>query len=588
MTPPEAQGSMVSGAALLARPTAAPRIAHVGNIANNAYSNAKFQRRLRLAADSYNYPFEFVFGHPEWEDADFDSHLSLFQPPDWRAVPFTNGYVRPPWAKYLSGRRRPYSYSTHAEASSHLGLSGQLLDTGRVWTAVPGNDGTPVQRVSLAVMLRRLIRSAGQRYASLARQGQPNMLERLQLYVLRCLRLAMNYVWAWRVQTGLLLNDRLREMRTDMREISVDSHIARLGRRLRPLDYTDLTCWRSFRPLAQDYDLTVLYGPEVTKAGLLPPHRPYIAFEHATMRTLPFENTVQGRLLALGYRLAEACIITNPDVLGSAKRLGLRHYRFIPHPVDETKYCPSETPLADELRRELRECLARAAGLGGSGAAPLASQPLIFFCPSRHEWSNGSDSKRSDRVIHAFGRYVREAEPAGSPAAALVLTKWGTDVRASQQLCRELGIEGRVVWRHPMHKMRLLEYYRAADIVLDQFHEAVGSFGTVTVEAMACARPVIMYFNPQVHEWCLEENPPIQSALTTPEIYGRLVALAGSAERRAAVGAQSRAWVERWHGWQRVAELHLELYREVFDRRGDTAAVRALEAIAARPPALET
>ena len=192
----------------------------------------------------------------------------------------------------------------------------------------------------------------------------------------------MNYVWAWRVQTGLLLNDRLREMRADMREISGDSHIARAGRRLRPLDYTDLTCWRSFRPLAQDYDLTVLYGPEVTKAGLLPPDRPYIAFEHATMRTLPFENTLQGRLLALGYQLAEACIITNPDVLGSAKRLGLRHYRFIPHPVDETKYCPGETPLADELRRELRECLARAAGLGGSGAAPLASQPLIFSAPA--------------------------------------------------------------------------------------------------------------------------------------------------------------------------------------------------------------
>ena len=547
--------------------TSAPRIAHVGNIANNAYSNAKFQRRLGLAADSYNYPFEFVFGHPEWEDADFDAHLSLFQPPDWRAVPFTNGYLRPSWAKYLSGRRCPYGYATYDEASSHIGLSGQLLDTGRVWTAVPGNSGTPGQRVSLAVTLRRLIRSAGQRYATLARQGQPNALEWFQLYVLRGARLAMNYVWAWRVQTGLLLNDRLREMRVDMSEISGDSHLARLGRRLRPLDYTDLTCWRSFRPLSQDHDLTVLYGPEVTKAGLLPPERPYIAFEHGTMRTLPFEDTVQGRLLALGYQLAEACIITNPDVLGSAKRLGLRHYRFIPHPVDETKYCPGETSLADELRRELRV-------------------PLIFFCPSRHEWSNGSDSKRSDRVIRAFGRYVREAEPAGLPAAALVLTKWGTEVRASQQLCSELGIEGRVVWLHPMHKMCLLEYYRAADVVLDQFHEAVGSFGTVTVEAMACACPVIMYFNPQVHEWCLEENPPIQSALTTPEIYGRIVALAGSAERRAAVGAQSRAWVERWHGWQRVAGMHLELYREVFDRRGDTAAVRALEAITARPPAL--
>ncbi|MAG37169.1 MAG: hypothetical protein CL878_13125 [Dehalococcoidia bacterium] len=546
--------------------TASPRIAHVGNIANNAYSNAKFQRRVGVAADSYNYPFEFVFGHPEWEDADFDARLSLFQPPDWRAVPFTNGYARPHWAKYISGRRLPYGYATYDEASSHIGLSGQLLDTGRVWTAVPGNGATAGQKASLAVTVRRLIRAAGQRYAALARQGQPNTVERLQLHILGFARLAMNYVWAWRVQSGLLLNDRLREMRTDMREVDLDSHIAQTGRGLRPLDYTDLTCWRSFRPLAQDYDLTVLNGPEVTKAALLPPDRPYIALEHATMRTLPFEDTLQGRLLTLGYQLADACIITNPDVISSAKRLGLRHYRFVPHPVDETKYCPGETRIADEVHRELRVA-------------------LIFFCPSRHEWSNGSDSKRSDRVIRAFGRYVREAEPTGLPAAALVLTEWGTDVRASQRLCRDLGVERRVVWIHPMHKTRLLEYYRAADIVLDQFHDAVGSFGTVTVEAMACARPVIMYFNPKVHEWCLEENPPIQSALTAAEIYGQLVALAGSPERREAVGAQSRAWVERWHSWKRVAQAHLELYREVFDRRRNEEAVRALEAIEARMPA---
>ena len=560
---------MVSGEAHQASQTAPPRIAHVGNIANNAYSNAKFQRRLGLAADSYNYPFEFVFGHPEWEDADFREQLDLYHPPDWPALRFTNGYKRPHWSRYLSGRPEPYGYAGYDEARREAGIQGQYLDTGRVWTAVPAAGRPTGFGPALELRLRRFARSTAQRYASLVRQSQLTTRERVEFLVLILIRAAVDNVSIWRLQLGIAMNDRLRAIRADMRAVDTDSRLAKVGQKLGPRSYSRLVCWRSFRPLSQDYDLTVLYGLEVTKAGLLPPERPYIAFEHATMRTLPFENTVQGRLLALGYQLADACIITNPDVLGSAKRLGLRHYRFIPHPVDETKYCPGETPLADELRRELRV-------------------PLIFFCPSRHEWSNGSDSKRSDRVIRAFGRYVREAEPAGLPAAALVLTEWGTDVRASRQLCRDLGIEGRVVWLHPMHKMRLLEYYRAADIVLDQFNDDVGSFGTVTVEAMACGRPVIMYFNPQVHEWCLEENPPIQSALTTPEIYGRLVALAGSAERRAAVGAQSRAWVERWHGWRRVAELHLELYREVFDRRGDTAAVRALEAIATRPPVLET
>ena len=361
--------------------TAAPRIAHVGNIANNAYSNAKFQRRLGLTADSYNYPFEFVFGHPEWEDADFGEQLDLYRPPDWPALWFTNGYVRPHWARYLSGRPDPYGYTGYDEARREAGIQGQYLDTGRVWTAVPATGEPAGLGPTLMLRLRRLAHSTAQRYAALARQGQLTPRERLEFLLLMLVRAAVDNVSLWRLQLGVAMNDRLRAIRSDMRAVDTDSHLAQAGQRLRPRNYSRLTCWRSFRPLSQDYDLTVLYGLEVTKAGLLPPDRPYIAFEHATMRTLPFENTVQGRLLALGYQLAEACIITNPDVLDSAKRLGLRHYRFIPHPVDETKYCPGETPLADELRRELRECLARAAGLGGERCCASGEPAADLFLP---------------------------------------------------------------------------------------------------------------------------------------------------------------------------------------------------------------
>jgi glycosyltransferase involved in cell wall biosynthesis len=119
-----------------------------------------------------------------------------------------------------------------------------------------------------------------------------------------------------------------------------------------------------------------------------------------------------------------------------------------------------------------------------------------------------------------------------------------------------------------MHKLRLLEHYRAADVVLDQFHEAVGTFGTVTAEALSCAKPVIMYYNPAVHEWCLPEPPPIESALTEDEIEQRLTTLANDPERRRRVGEASRAWIVKWHGWQRCAGDHLEMYGEVMARRG--------------------
>ena len=201
-------------------------------------------------------------------------------------------------------------------------MHGQYLDTGRVWTAAPATGEPAGLGPTLTLRLRRFARATAQRYASLARQGQLTPRECLEFLLLMLIRAAVDNVSVWRLQLGIAMNDRLRAIRADMWAVATDSRLAQAGQKLRPRNYSRLTCWRSFRPLAQDYDLTVLYGLEVTKAGLLPPDRPYIAFEHATMRTLPFENTLQGRLLALGYRLAEACIITNPDVLGSAKRLG--------------------------------------------------------------------------------------------------------------------------------------------------------------------------------------------------------------------------------------------------------------------------
>jgi glycosyltransferase involved in cell wall biosynthesis len=266
------------------------------------------------------------------------------------------------------------------------------------------------------------------------------------------------------------------------------------------------------------------------------------------MRTLPFENTVQGRLLNLAYRTADACVITNPDVVSSAKRLGLRDYRFIPHPIDELKYSPLPNGSETTIRRELR----RATGA-----------ELVFLCPTRHEWSKAFDSKRSDRVIRAFSRYL--ADPS-HPKAALVLCRWGRDVRASERLIADLGIAESVVWKPPMHKTRLRDYYRSCDVVLDQFNESVGTFGTVTAEGLSCALPVIMYFNSKVHEWCLPEMPPIQSALTEEEIAARLSELAVDPERRRAIGEASRRWIMKWHGWERCAREHQQLHRDVLAR----------------------
>ncbi|MBI3970098.1 MAG: glycosyltransferase [Chloroflexi bacterium] len=508
--------------------------AHAGNIANNAYLIAKFLRRKGEDAHAFHFRAEFIMGHPEWEDADFDAELDPFDPPDWGALRFTNGYVRPEWAHYISGLPAPYELPRTA-------LGGPPA---RIMAATYGN-GTVAPRGGLARLLRAGSTAVAARYSTLARRGQLRPEERVQLHALALVRLAVERLASERAERRLLLNDRLRAVIAEKEAITAHSRLSAAGQRVSMHDLAKAPFWASYRPMAADFDLVQLYGLEAIKGVFLPPEKPFVAFEHSTMRSLPFESTVQGRLLALAYKTADYCVITNPDVIGSAKRLGLQHYRFIPHPLDETKYTPAETPLREEILRQ-------------TGAS------LIFLCPTRHEWSNAFDSKRSDRVIRAFAAYCRGT----NPRAALVLSRWGRDVRASEALIAQQGIADHVVWRHPMHKLRLLEHYRAADVVLDQFHESVGTFGTVTAEALSCAKPVIMYFNPAIHEWCLPELPPIESALTEDEIEQRLVALANDPALRERVGKASREWVLKWHGWERCAGDHLELYAEVMARSG--------------------
>src|SRR3954464_4995623 len=72
------------------------RVLHIGNIANNAYNNAKIQRQRGIEADVSSHDYFHVMACPEWEDAEFDGDVvdGLF--PDWWNVD-TNGFRRPAW-----------------------------------------------------------------------------------------------------------------------------------------------------------------------------------------------------------------------------------------------------------------------------------------------------------------------------------------------------------------------------------------------------------------------------------------------------------------------------------------------------------
>jgi glycosyltransferase involved in cell wall biosynthesis len=312
--------------------------------------------------------------------------------------------------------------------------------------------------------------------------------------------------------------------------------------------------WRSVLAVAAQYDLVVLCGQYAAFAPLLPAAQPYVTFEHATMRYVPSLVTPAHRLIALAYQQADANVITNADCWEAAGMLGIRDKSvFIPHPLDEAMCSPGDPDEVARQKANLHERL---------------GVELVFLAPARHFRSEASGSKRNDRILYAYARYVQEAEPAGAPRAALVLCAWGepAHVQESEALVEALGLRGRVLWLPCLPKARLVRWYRVADVVLDQFSETVGSFGAVTAEAMACGAPVVTYYSHEAHRWTqevLSQPPPVWTARTTDQLSEALHFLAYNQDDRMVQGEQARRWIEDYHSLERVCRLHLDLYERV-------------------------
>jgi glycosyltransferase involved in cell wall biosynthesis len=72
------------------------RILHIGNIANNAYFNARIQRRFGIEADVAAPHYYHVMGTPEWEDGSLAAPVDDPFFPDWWATSL-GGFKRPDW-----------------------------------------------------------------------------------------------------------------------------------------------------------------------------------------------------------------------------------------------------------------------------------------------------------------------------------------------------------------------------------------------------------------------------------------------------------------------------------------------------------
>jgi glycosyltransferase involved in cell wall biosynthesis len=282
----------------------------------------------------------------------------------------------------------------------------------------------------------------------------------------------------------------------------------------------DAHMWRG---LFEFYDLVVGYSTEGHYAMMA--DKPYFALEHGTIRKIPFETDYLGRQTKAVYQNALCSLITNCDNYIAAERMGLKDFRFIPHPTMEAQV-DEQRPRAEELRRricKMRDC------------------DFIVFAPARHHWDpelrDTNWDKGNDLLIRAFARLVHENGVKG----LLICVDSGQTVDKSKALIAELKIANNVMWMKAQPHRSFIRYLLASDVIADNFGAPL-TFGGIPPKAMMCRKPVLVSYTEQHHEWSFSQHPPLVNGRTADEIYEALLNLRNDPALAKRLGDEGHAW----------------------------------------------
>jgi glycosyltransferase involved in cell wall biosynthesis len=124
--------------------------------------------------------------------------------------------------------------------------------------------------------------------------------------------------------------------------------------------------------------------------------------------------------------------------------------------------------------------------------------------------------------------------------------------------CAQLPVDLEIVEGLPHEEAR--EHYKRADIVVDQLN--AGWHGVFALESMAFGKPVVVNLKPDVvaqAERAYGTKVPLVPA-TKETLVDALRPLVESPALRREIGAASRAYVERVHDIDRIADRLLDIY----------------------------
>lgn len=475
------------------------KILHIGNIANNAYLNSKLLRQKGIESDVLCYDYYHIMGCPEWEETKLEGNWGDDFNPDWSKLNLGD-FKRPKW--FYQG------------VLDEVVLKKKISDP---------------SQVSFNKKLKI-------RYKEFLYRNYTNFVfaifhryPRLRSIVLGFTGTISYLYLRYRYFIQRQLNRSQSNNDLDVCHRLIGEFRSFFPHRKDKLTMKDILTYypraKIFKEIFSSYDLVQAYGTDVIWP-MLAGFKPYIGFEHGSIRDYPFEKSAFGRLTALAYKKADLVFITNSDALIAAKKLGLKNFVPIPHPI-----------LSDWHKK-----------LGHFNKHN--PQEVILFCPMRHDWQ----IKGIDLYIQSFPEVIRKSHR----KVKIIFNDFGMDVDKSRKLLKNLGLEKNIEWHKPMPRWQLVYWMIKADIILDQLNSP--AFGGIAAEGLQAGKPVLASYNDHLGKWMFPQKPPLVIINAQEEIAKNLVKLINHRPLREKLGQEGKKWFNRYLSEKIVLKTLIKSY----------------------------
>ena len=554
------------------------RVLHVGNIANNAYLNAKLQRKFGIHADVLNNDYKHIMGCPEWEDAEFvDSWGDDFNPDFNKSC--KSGFKKPSWfytgsreqaiKKILNNYKMEQKFFKDKNfLKSDLVLLDKNQDDNYVIIGTTKTSRNFLflkklywyrKEIMIFTLKKFNLYKLFKRYKNLSIElnNRINKLSKkfliksnliIIIIIIKKIILLCKNIFSV-IRKLITLPKKISFIKSLIETVSdYYKHKLRYKRQNKDMNLFGLIksligfheAALLYSQLNEIYDVIQAYAIEPIYFSFMQNKTPLIAFEHGTIRQIPFNFDILGILTARAYKKAQFCFITNADNIVAAKKLKLNSISFIPHPINEDHI--QDEDFVKNNKSKLH-------------AKYLCNE--IIFHPSRHDWGLDNDQsmmKANDIFFKGFATYLKEI----NKKSICITTEWGISVDSTKKLIKDLNIEDRVIWTKPLPNIEFIKLLSLTDIVADQFY--LGAFGSLTPKALMLGIPVLLYLDKEKHNWALEEMPPVLNTPSSDEVFRALKDLYTNPELRKSISKHSKEWYEKYHSNKRIFDIFYSIY----------------------------